>query len=141
MAGARSGSQDEQRVLDRMEGGRGKKGRAGGCWGLARWEGGDTTGHGGAAEHGGFEKWANVQARVGRGWGAVSPWDPGVQISEESHPPAREGGLCVLPRPLAGGRARAPPRASVTRLLLRTLGAPLPPRATWTLCVSWKQTL
>lgn len=61
---------------------------------------------------------------MGRGWGAVSPWDPGVQISEEPHSLARE---CGLPRPLAGGRARAPPRASVTRLLLRTLGAPLHP--------------
>lgn len=82
-------------------------------------------GHGGAAEHGGVEKWANVQARMGRGWGAVSPWDPGVQISEELHSLARDGGPCGLPRPLGGGRAQAPPRASVTRLLLRTLGAPL----------------
>lgn len=94
MASAGSGSRDEQRVPVRMEGGRGKKGRAGGYWGLARREGGDRTGHGGAVEHGGFEKWANVQARVGRGWGAVSPWDPGVQISEEPHPTAREWSVC-----------------------------------------------
>ena len=62
---------------------------------------------------------------MGRGGGAVSSWDPGIQISEEPHSLAREGGPCGLPRPLGCGRARAPPRASVTRLLLRTLGAPL----------------
>ena len=33
------------------------------------------------------------------------------------------------PKALAGGRAQAPPRASVTRLLLRTLGAPLHPES------------
>lgn len=56
VAGAGSGSQDEQKVQVRMKGGRGKKGRADGCWGLARWEGRDTMGHGGVAECGGVEK-------------------------------------------------------------------------------------
>lgn len=95
-------------------------------------------GHGGAAEHGGLRNRPACRPE----WGEAGEQSvPGIwsQISEAAFP--GQGGWSVWsPKELGGGRAQAPPRASVTRLLLRTLGAPLHLESPGPF-VSWKQTL